>query len=173
MSRRTRQVRRRQRILQAAGETASTEVREQLRNHLVAARVLMATESSTSDHPVSKALKVMVCVDEAHKLCGDDTITSLIKEARKYGLGIILSSQETRDFHPSIFANTGTLICLALEDVDATKMSQQLGITDKAQQKIAKDLILSQENGRALIRSQHFLPYAQVQIKSFEDRAMS
>lgn len=120
---------------------------------------------------LSKALKVMVCVDEAHKLCGDDTITSLIKEARKYGLGIILSSQETRDFHPSIFANTGTLICLALEDVDATKMSQHLGITDKAQQKIAKDLILSQENGRALIRSQHFLPYAQVQIKSFEDRA--
>ncbi len=119
---------------------------------------------------LSKALKVMVCVDEAHKLCGDETITSLIKEARKYGLGIILSSQETRDFHPSIFANTGTLICLALEDVDATKMSQHLGITDKAQQKIAKDMILSQENGCALIRSQHFLPYSQIQIKSFEDR---
>jgi len=119
---------------------------------------------------MSKSLRVMVCVDEAHKLCGDDTITSLIKEARKYGLGIILSSQETRDFHPSIFANTGTLICLALEDVDATKMSQHLGITDKNQQKMAKELILSQENGRALIRSQHFLPYAQVQIRSFEDR---
>ena len=119
---------------------------------------------------MSKSLRVMVCVDEAHKLCGDDTITSLIKEARKYGLGIILSSQETRDFHPSIFANTGTLICLALEDVDAAKMSQHLGITDKNQQKMAKELILSQENGRALIRSQHFLPYAQVQIQSFEDR---
>ncbi|MGD9685484.1 MAG: ATP-binding protein [Desulfobacter sp.] len=119
---------------------------------------------------MSKELRVMVCVDEAHKLCGDDTITSLIKEARKYGLGIILSSQETRDFHPSIFANTGTLICLALEDVDATKMSQHLGITDKNQQKMAKELILSQENGRALIRSQHFLPYAQVQVRSFEDR---
>lgn len=119
---------------------------------------------------LSKVLRVMVCVDEAHKLCGDDTITSLIKEARKYGLGLILSSQETRDFHPSIFANTGTLICLALEDVDATKMSLHLGITDKTQQKIAKDLILSQENGRALIRSQHFLPYAQVQMQSFEDR---
>lgn len=119
---------------------------------------------------MSKSLRVMVCIDEAHKLCGDDTITSLIKEARKYGLGIILSSQETRDFHPSIFANTGTLICLALEDVDAAKMSQHLGITDKNQQKMAKELILSQENGRALIRSQHFLPYAQVQIRSFEDR---
>ena len=119
---------------------------------------------------MSKALRIMVCVDEAHKLCGDDTITSLIKEARKYGLGIILSSQETRDFHPSIFANTGTLVCLALEDVDATKMSQHLGITDKTQQKMAKEFILTQENGRALIRSQHFLPYVQVQIKSFENR---
>ena len=59
---------------------------------------------------------------------------------------------------------------LALVDVDATKMSQYLGITEKNQQKMATELILSQENGRALIRSQHFLPYIHVQIKSFEDR---
>ncbi len=112
----------------------------------------------------------MVCVDEAHKLCGDETVTMLIKEARKYGLGVVLSSQETRDFHPSVFANTGTLICLALEDADATVMAKNLGIVDKNAQKAAKELILGQENGRALVRSQHFLPYAEIQIKSFEDR---
>lgn len=118
----------------------------------------------------SKALRAMVCIDEAHKLCGDDTVTTLIKEARKYGLGVMLSSQETRDFHPSVFANTGTLICLALEDADATVMARNLGLVDKNAQKAAKELILSQANGRALVRSQHFLPYAEIQIKSFEDR---
>lgn len=118
----------------------------------------------------SKTLRAMVCVDEAHKLCGDETVTMLIKEARKYGLGVLLSSQETRDFHPSVFANTGTLISLALEDADATVMARNLGLVDKNAQKAAKELILNQANGRALVRSQHFLPYAEVQIKSFEDR---
>lgn len=119
---------------------------------------------------VSKKLRVMAVVDEAHKLCGDDTVTALIKEARKYGLGVILSSQETRDFHRSVFANTGTLIGLALEEEDASTMSKYMGLTDKAAQTAAKEMLLYQANGQALIRSQHFLPYAQIQILSFEDR---
>jgi hypothetical protein len=119
---------------------------------------------------VSKKLRVMAVVDEAHKLCGDETVTALIKEARKYGLGIILSSQETRDFHQSVFANTGTLIGLALEEEDASVMSKYMGLTDKTERNQAKEMLLSQANGQALIRSQHFLPYAQVKILSFEDR---
>jgi hypothetical protein len=122
---------------------------------------------------VTRCLRVMVCIDEAHKLCGDETITSLIKEARKYGLGLILSSQETRDFHTSVFANAGTIISLALEDIDATKMSQHLGLVEKNEQKAAKNLILNQATGEALVRSQHFLPYAHVMIRSFEDRVAS
>lgn len=119
---------------------------------------------------VTKQLRVMVVIDEAHKLCGDETIISLVKEARKYGLGLILSSQETRDFQGSVFANTGTLVALGLEDADATVMAKHLGLTDKKQQTGAKELILSQSSGQALVRSQHFLPYAQVQVRSFEDR---
>lgn len=119
---------------------------------------------------VTRDLRVMVVVDEAHKLCGDETITSLIKEARKYGLGLVLSSQETRDFHPSIFANTGTLISLALEDADASVMANHLGLTEKADQKVAKQIILDQASGEALIRSTHFKPYQQIRVLSFEDR---
>jgi DNA phosphorothioation-dependent restriction protein DptH len=91
---------------------------------------------------VTRQLRVMVVIDEAHKLCGDETIVSLVKEARKYGLGLVLSSQETRDFHPSVFANTGTLIGLALEAVDATVMAKHLGLTDNNQQRIARELLL-------------------------------
>lgn len=118
---------------------------------------------------MSKQLKVMVCVDEAHKLCGDDKITDLVKEARKYGLGLVLSSQETRDFHPSIFANAGTQIVLALEDADAGVISRQFSTDEKERRKV-KDLIMAQDSGIALVRSNHFHPYAQMRLKSFEER---
>jgi ABC-type dipeptide/oligopeptide/nickel transport system ATPase component len=118
---------------------------------------------------MSKKLKLIVSVDEAHKLCNDPKITDLAKEARKYGLGLVLSSQETRDFHPSIFANAGTQIVLALEDADATVMSKVYA-TEKKDQAAVKNLIIGQESGVALIRSTHFWPYQQVRIKSFEDR---
>ena len=49
-------------------------------------------------------------------------------------------------------------------------MSKYMGLTDKTDQMRAKEMLLYQANGQALVRSQHFLPYAQVQILSFEDR---
>lgn len=119
---------------------------------------------------VTRRLRVMVVIDEAHKLCGDETIISLVKEARKYGLGLVLSSQETRDFHPSVFANTGTLIVLQLEDADATVMSKHLGLPDRNSRAVAKQQILQEPSGVAMVRSQHFLPYVSVRIRSFEDR---
>jgi DNA phosphorothioation-dependent restriction protein DptH len=118
---------------------------------------------------LSKELRLMVCVDEAHKLCNDPKITELAKEARKYGLGLILSSQETRDFHQSIFANAGTQIVLALEDADATVMSRVYA-PEKKDQMTVKNLIVNQESGMALIRSTHFQPYAQIRILGFQDR---
>jgi len=69
-----------------------------------------------------------------------------------------------------VFANTGTLIGLALEEEDANVMSKYMGLTDKTERIHAKEILLYQANGQALIRSQHFLPYAQINILSFEDR---
>jgi len=92
---------------------------------------------------MTKELRVMLVIDEAHKLCGDETIISLVKEARKYGLGLILSSQETRDFHESVFANTGTLIGLGLESADAEVMAKSIEPTDRSRRTIVKELILN------------------------------
>ena len=116
-----------------------------------------------------KSLRLMVCVDEAHKLCNDPKITDLAKEARKYGLGLILSSQETRDFHPSICANAGTQIVLALEDADAGIMAKVYA-QERNDQGMVKGLILEQPRGVALIRSTNFLPYSQADILSFMER---
>lgn len=117
---------------------------------------------------LSEFLRLMVCVDKAHKLCNDPKITELAKEARKYGLGLSLSFQETRDFHLSIFANAGTQIVLALEDADAGAIARVYA-PEKKDQGMVKGLIIGQESGVALIRSAHFAPYAQAQTQSFAD----
>lgn len=126
------------------------------------ASMLSAGESST--------IRVMACVDEAHKLCGDETITTLVKEARKYGLGLILSSQETRDFHPSVFANVGTLICLQLEEADAAVMARQIAGQDGVAQKVVKQKILAQAFPEGIVRSNHFQPYVALRLNPFHER---
>jgi Cdc6-like AAA superfamily ATPase len=113
----------------------------------------------------------LFCVlDEAHKLSHDPTITDLIKEARKYGVGLILSSQETKDFDRSIFANTGTLIALQLEVEDAKVMAENLGLLQAAERQAAIEILLRQQPGQALVRNNHYQPYVQVNIKPFLER---
>ena len=119
----------------------------------------------------SPTIRVMACVDEAHKLCGDETVTTLIKEARKYGLGLILSSQETRDFHPSVFANVGTIVCLQLEDADAAVMAKQIAGQDPPRQKQLRQVIMNQAFPEGVVRSNHFQPYVSLRLTPFHERA--
>ena len=49
-----------------------------------------------------------VIVDEAHKLAKLPCITTLMREARKFGVGVILSSQRANDFNDTIIANAST-----------------------------------------------------------------
>jgi hypothetical protein len=118
----------------------------------------------------SSRIRVMACVDEAHKLCGDETITTLVKEARKYGLGLILSSQETRDFHPSVFANVGTLIALQLEETDAAVMAKQIAGQDGPSMRQLKQRILGQTFPQGIVRSNHFQPYVALRLSPFHER---
>jgi hypothetical protein len=138
---------------------------------LAASRLMLeAIYSSMLASGESARIRLMACIDEAHKLCGDETITALIKEARKYGLGLILSSQETRDFHPSVFANVGTLVCLQLEEADAAVMAKQIASHDASRQRSLKQAIMSQTFPDGIVRSNHFQPYAAVRLTPFHER---
>ena len=118
----------------------------------------------------SQQQRLFCVIDEAHKLSHDPTITDLIKEARKYGVGLILSSQETRDFDRSIFANTGTLVALQLEIEDARIMAENLGLLQSTERAAAIEIILRQRPGQALVRNNHYQPYTQVQIVPLAQR---
>jgi DNA helicase HerA-like ATPase len=110
---------------------------------------------------------VFAVVDEAHKLSYEETLTELIREARKYGVGILLASQSVKDFDRVVFDMVGTKVSLQLEGDDAKVMSDNLGLIDKQDRDIARQVILNQAPHHALVRSNHFEPYIQVDITPF------
>jgi DNA helicase HerA-like ATPase len=107
----------------------------------------------------SNTMRVFAVVDEAPKLSYEETLTALIREARKYGVGLLLASQRVKDFDRVVFDMVGTKIALQLEGEDAKVMSDNLGLIDKGERDIARQLILSQAPHTALVRSNHFEPY--------------
>jgi DNA helicase HerA-like ATPase len=117
-----------------------------------------------------QTLRVFAVVDEAHKLSYDETLTELIREARKYGVGILLASQSVKDFDRVVFDMVGTKIALHLEGEDAKTMADNLGLLAKADRDAARQIILHQPSHRALIRSNHFEPYVQADIMPFYSR---
>lgn len=62
-------------------------------------------------------MRIFAVVDEAHKLSYEETLTELIREARKYGVGILLASQSVKDFDRVVFDMVGTKISLRCSSV--------------------------------------------------------
>ena len=136
----------------------------------VARFVLQAVYNRMLANGPSKSIKLYVVIDEAHKLSYDQTLTDLIREARKYGVGFILASQSVRDFATVIFENMGTKIALQLEGEDAKFMADNFGATDKPSKDAVLSMLPSQKPLRALIRNNHFEPFAQVDIQPFYEK---
>jgi DNA phosphorothioation-dependent restriction protein DptH len=72
-------------------------------------------------------LRCFVILDEAHKLSFSpgSPVEKLLREGRKFGLGLILASQQPEDFSTVAFANTATKIVFQVGDERST-ISRQL-----------------------------------------------
>ena len=105
-----------------------------------------------------------VVLDEAHKISYDQTLTDLIREARKYGIGFILASQTPRDFDSVVFDNMGTKISLQLEGDDSKIITENFGLSDNNDKSALKNLLISQQPMRGLIRNNHYEPFRQLDI---------
>jgi DNA phosphorothioation-dependent restriction protein DptH len=136
----------------------------------VARFVLQAVYNRMLADGPSKSIKLYIVIDEAHKLTYDQTLTDLIREARKYGVGFILASQSVRDFATVVFENMGTKIALQLEGEDAKYMAENFGATDKSSKDAVLTMLPSQKPMRALIRNNHFEPFVQVDIVPFHKK---
>jgi len=59
----------------------------------------------------SKRIRLYCIIDEAHRLAYPGSpIDKLFREARKYGIGIILASQRASDFNEVLLSNAGTVL---------------------------------------------------------------
>lgn len=72
-------------------------------------------------------LKCFVVLDEAHKLAfgADSPVEKILREGRKFGLGVVLASQQPEDFNSVAFTNTATKIVFQIADASG-QVSRQL-----------------------------------------------
>ena len=55
-------------------------------------------------------LRMVIVLDEAHRLAKDSTLPKIMKEGRKFGVAVVVASQGLADFHPDVLGNIGTKI---------------------------------------------------------------
>jgi DNA phosphorothioation-dependent restriction protein DptH len=73
---------------------------------------------------VQKRITHAILFDEAHRASRLKLIPTFAKECRKYGLSLILASQEARDFDDSLFAAVGSYLVLRVTDPDAKRLAR-------------------------------------------------
>ena len=72
-----------------------------------------------------------VVFDEAHRAGKLKLLPTFAKECRKYGLALIVASQEAKDFDPGLFAATGSYLVLRVTDQDAKVMAKNAAGSDQ------------------------------------------
>ncbi len=55
-------------------------------------------------------LRLVLVLDEAHRLARDITLPKIMKEGRKFGIAVIVASQGLADFHQDVLGNAGTKV---------------------------------------------------------------
>jgi DNA phosphorothioation-dependent restriction protein DptH len=55
-------------------------------------------------------MRLVIVLDEAHRLAKDITLPKIMKEGRKFGLAIVVASQGLEDYHPDVVGNAGTKV---------------------------------------------------------------
>ena len=94
--------------------------------------------------------------DEAHRAARLRLIPTMAKECRKYGISLVLASQEARDFHSSVFSAIANYLVLRLTETDArflvrnvASSQQERALIDRIKQMDRfKGLFFSEGNSR-------------------------
>ena len=116
-------------------------------------------------------MSAFVVLDEAHRLSFDEgsPVERLLREGRKFGLGVVLASQQPSDFGPIAFANTAAKLIFQVDD-DRGFVSRQLARKTRTHsQRQLEEIITRLPRGTAyaVLGNTGRL----VQIEPFEDRA--
>ena len=89
-----------------------------------------------------------VIVDEAHRAGKLSLIPTMAKECRKYGVSLILASQQATDFHTSVFSAIANYLVLRMTEADAKTLVRN--VASSAQQRSLVDRIKQMDRFKAL-----------------------
>ncbi|MCS7081169.1 MAG: hypothetical protein NZ585_14115 [Chloracidobacterium sp.] len=80
-----------------------------------------------------------VIFDEAHRARRLTLIPTMAKECRKFGVSLVLASQEARDFDRSLFSAIGRQLVLRVNEADARALTQNVAASSR-QRTLADEL---------------------------------
>jgi hypothetical protein len=89
-----------------------------------------------------------VVFDEAHRAARLRLIPTMAKECRKYGVSLVLASQEAKDFNISLFSVIANYLVLRLNEADAKALVRNVASSD--QERALVDKIKQMERFKAL-----------------------
>ena len=89
-----------------------------------------------------------VIFDEAHRAAGMKLIPTMAKECRKFGISLVLASQEAKDFNPSVFSAIANYLVLRLTEADAKTLIRN--VSSSQQERTLVDKVKQMEKFRAL-----------------------
>jgi hypothetical protein len=71
----------------------------------------------------AERMQQMIILDEAHRSAKDATLPKLMKEGRKFGIGVVVASQQISDFHPNLLGNVGLKIAFRTNFPESKKVA--------------------------------------------------
>jgi DNA helicase HerA-like ATPase len=104
---------------------------------------------------VQESLTHAVIFDEAHRTSRLKLIPTMAKESRKYGITLILASQEARDFDPSLFSAIASYLALRVTENDAKTIAKMVVASDIAKRVIDRLKQLNKYTGLFFSEGQH------------------
>ncbi len=111
----------------------------------------------------SEVMKLAIVLDEAHRLAKDQTLPTIMKEARKFGVAVVIASQNLNDFHEHVVGTVGTRIVFRSNDPESKKVSKMVPVSGKSD---AKTLIENLQTGEALVKTEKMKEAQKVKMES-------
>lgn len=106
----------------------------------------------------AERLRLVIVLDEAHRLARDVTLPKIMKEGRKFGIAVVVASQGMNDFHPDILGNAGTKVIFRMNYPDSKKVS---GFIRGRQGHDLSDRISQLQVGSAYVQTPD-MPYGEI-----------
>lgn len=114
---------------------------------------------------VSDTITHAIIFDEAHRAARLTLIPTMAKECRKYGVSLILASQEARDFHKSVFSAIANYLALRMVETDAKVLVKNVASSEH--QRSLVDQIKQMERFKALYFASHGAPPTMLSLPDF------